>query len=63
MGLLAKLFQQLLTMSVTALPIMAVVLVVRWAMSRAPKKYGYLLWVVVALRLLCPVMPESPTPN
>lgn len=60
MGLLAKLFQQLLTMSVTALPIMAVVLVVRWAMSRAPKKYGYLLWVVVALRLICPVMPESP---
>ena len=46
MELFMKSFQQLLTMMITALPVISVVLVVRLALSRAPKKYGYLLWIV-----------------
>lgn len=53
-------FEQLLTMALTALPVMAVVLAARWLLRNVPKKYVYLLWLVVAFRLLCPIAPESP---
>ena len=58
--MLTDVFKQLLSMAVTALPVMAVVLAARWLLRKAPKKYTYLLWLVVAFRLLCPVAPESP---
>ena len=60
MTLLTEHFEQLLSMALTALPVMAVVLAARWLLRKAPKKYTYLLWLVVAFRLLCPVAPESP---
>lgn len=60
MELLTSVFRQLLSMSLTALPVMAVVLLLRFCLRKAPKKYSYALWLVVALRLACPILPESP---
>ena len=54
-----KLFEQLLSMAVTALPVMAVVLMVRLALRKVPKKYSYALWLVVAFRLICPVTIDT----
>ena len=60
MAYLTATFEQLLSMALTALPVMAVVLAVRWLLKKAPKKYAYLLWLVVAFRLVCPAALESP---
>ncbi len=40
--------------------VILVVLLVRRLLSRFPKRYSYLLWSVVFLRLACPVGIESP---
>ena len=53
-------FQALLTMALAALPVMAAVLAVRLLLRKAPRRFAYLLWAVVAFRLLCPVSVESP---
>ena len=60
MELLAKVFQSLLSMALTALPVIAVILLARLLLKKAPKKYSYALWLVVAFRLVCPVALESP---
>ena len=60
MELLTTVFQTLLSMALTALPVTAVVLLVRLLLKKAPKKYSYALWLVVAFRLACPVALESP---
>lgn len=60
MELLTSVFRQLLSMSLTALPVMAVVLAARFLLRKAPKKFGYLLWAVVAFRLVCPVSFSTP---
>ena len=57
---LTSVFRQLLSMSLTALPVMAVVLAVRFLLGRVPKRFRYLLWAVVAFRLVCPVSFTSP---
>lgn len=48
------LFLQVLNMSVTASCIIPVILLTRFLLQRAPKKYSYLLWSVVLYRLICP---------
>ena len=60
MDTLTSVFQALLSMALTALPVVAVVLLARFFLRKAPKKYSYVLWLVVAFRLVCPVAPESP---
>lgn len=60
MELLTSVFRQLLSMSLTALPVMAVVLAARFLLRKAPKKFSYLLWAVVAFRLVCPVSFSTP---
>lgn len=55
MELLTAVFSRLLSMALMALPVMGVVLAVRLALTRAPRKYRYALWLVVGFRLLCPV--------
>ena len=52
---MASVFERLLNMSVTGSIVIAVVLLVRLCLKRAPKIYSYLLWSVVLFRLLCPV--------
>lgn len=53
-------FLKILNMSLSAAIIICVVLLVRLALRRAPKKWSYLLWAVVAFRLLCPVSFSAP---
>ncbi len=60
MGSLTDLFAAVLSMGWTALPVMAVVLGVRLVLRRSPRKYVYLLWAVVAFRLVCPVTISTP---
>lgn len=58
MALLTALFSRLLSMALTALPVMAVVLLMRLVLRRAPRKYSYALWMAVGFRLVCPVSFE-----
>ena len=60
MGRVTGVFSALLSMGWTALPVMAVVLGARFLLRRAPKRYAYLLWAVVAFRLVCPVTVSTP---
>ena len=57
---LTTVFQTLLTMALTALPVMAAVLAARFLLRKAPRRFAYVLWAVVAFRLVCPVSVTSP---
>lgn len=48
-------FAKLLNMSITGSIVIAVVLLARLFLKRAPKIYSYALWAVVLFRLLCPL--------
>ena len=48
-------FLRILNMNLSAAVVICAVVLVRLALKRAPKKWSYLLWCVVAFRLLCPV--------
>jgi beta-lactamase regulating signal transducer with metallopeptidase domain len=54
-----KLFLTLLNMSLTASVVIAVVVLARFALKRAPKWISYALWAVALFNLLCPFKPES----
>ena len=58
MELLTAVFSRLLSMALMALPVMGMVLAVRLALRRAPRKYSYALWLAVGFRLVCPVSFE-----
>jgi len=53
-----QLSHSLLNMSITAAYVILVVIAVRFLLKKAPKKYSYLLWLVVAFRLACPFSLE-----
>ena len=48
-------FTRILNMSITGGIVIAVVLLARLFLKRAPKIYSYALWAVVLFRLLCPL--------
>lgn len=48
-------FTKILNMSITGSIVIAVVLLARLTLKRAPKIYSYALWAVVLFRLLCPL--------
>ena len=48
-------FAKILNMSLTGSIVIAVVLLTRLFLKRAPKIYSYALWAVVLFRLLCPL--------
>lgn len=52
--MIEKLFIQILNMSVTACVAIAVVLLMRIFLKKAPGIFSYALWIVVLFRLLCP---------
>ena len=54
------LFLKVLNMSLSAALVIVVVLLARLALKRSPKKWSYLLWLVVAFRLVCPVSFSAP---
>lgn len=55
-----ELFVRIIDMSITASVVMIAVFIARGFMGRLPKRYSYLLWAIVAVRLLCPVGVASP---
>lgn len=54
-----QIFRTILHMNLTASVVIAVVLLLRLLLRRAPKIFSYLLWIAVAFRLICPVAVES----
>lgn len=47
-------FRTVLNMSITGAYIAAAIIILRIAMKKLPKKYSYLLWAILGIRLLCP---------
>ena len=56
---MTSLFIKMLSISITASWIVLAVILLRFALRRAPKWLHCVLWVIVALRLLLPVVPQS----
>ena len=56
---LEKLFVNILDMSIMASYCIAAVFLLRWLFRKAPKRYSYLLWLVAAFRLVCPLSVDS----
>lgn len=54
-----ELFVRVIDISTTASVVMIAVFIARGLMGRLPKRYSYLLWAIVAVRLLCPAGIES----
>lgn len=54
-----EIFFQILDMSVNASLLVLVVIGVRLVLKKAPKYIHCILWAMVALRLICPALPES----
>ncbi len=52
---MVNIFNIVLQMSFDASVVILVVLVMRLILAKAPKKYSYMLWSVVAFRLCCPI--------
>lgn len=52
-------FLKLVNMSISASWVVLAVLVLRLVLKKAPKWFGCLLWILVAVRLVCPVSFES----
>lgn len=50
---------QLLNMSLTGSIVIAVILLARLALKKAPRVYSYILWAAAAFRLVCPVSFSS----
>ena len=48
-------FLRIVNMSLSAAAVIAVVVLLRLSLRRAPKKWRYLLWIAPAFRLACPV--------
>lgn len=54
-----QVFETILHMNMTASVAIAVVLLLRLLLRRAPKIFSYLLWIAVMFRLICPVAVEN----
>lgn len=54
-----RLFLIILNMSISAAFCILAVILMRLLLMWAPKTFSYLLWVVVIIRLICPVLPEA----
>lgn len=48
-------FEKIFEMSLTSAVVIVVVMTIRLLLRKAPRKYAYALWSVVAFRLVCPV--------
>lgn len=56
---MSGIFQTVLTLSLAGTFCIFIVLLARLLLRRAPKKFSYMLWAIVFIRLICPVFPES----
>lgn len=57
--MLDKVFLQVINMSYIGIVVILFVLAARILLKKAPKKYSYILWLVVLLRLIVPISFES----
>lgn len=57
---MANVFSTVLNMSLTACIVIAIVMLARLALRKAPKIFSYALWSAVLFRLLCPVAISLP---
>lgn len=57
---LVLVFAKILDMSISATFVVLFVLLVRGCMYKLPKKYSYVLWLIVAIRLVCPAVISLP---
>lgn len=55
-----RVFPQILDMTLTGSLVILAVLVMRLVLRTAPARWRYLLWLVVAFRLVCPVALSAP---
>lgn len=51
---MTDIFRTVLNMSITGAYISAVIMLLRLALKKLPKKYSYALWAILGIRLLCP---------
>lgn len=58
--MMTEVVSRLWLMSLQACVLIVIVLIARIMLKRYPKVYSYALWLLVGLRLLCPVLVESP---
>ncbi|MBQ2855283.1 MAG: hypothetical protein IJE81_07410 [Oscillospiraceae bacterium] len=56
---MTSLFLKLVNMSITASWLVAAVILLRLLLKKAPKALHCALWALVAIRLICPLFPES----
>lgn len=59
MEFFAEMFKNVLEMSLTGTIIAIVLFIVRFFMKKFPKRYSYILWGILAVRLLCPFSVSS----
>lgn len=52
-------FREILAMSLSASLLAALVMLLRWGFRRVPKWVHCVLWALVAVRLICPSLPQS----
>lgn len=52
-------FRVIVQMSLTASFVIAAVFLIRLLLLRAPRRYSYVLWLVVLIRLICPAAPAA----
>lgn len=52
-------FGVIVRMSLTASFVIAAVFLIRLLLLRAPRRYSYVLWLVVLIRLICPTVPAA----
>ncbi|WP_052339308.1 M56 family metallopeptidase [Gorillibacterium massiliense] len=71
---MTSLFISVLNMSLTASYVAAAVMLVRWLLRKSPKRYSYVLWLAVLIRLVLPfsfmfhfsllsLLPNKPAAN
>lgn len=58
--MLLEFFTKVINMSMNASVVILIVWIARAFLWKAPKKYAYILWLIVAIRLICPVGIASP---
>ena len=56
---MSELFLKIINMSISASWLVLAVLLLRFALKKAPKWVNVLLWGIVAVRLICPFSIES----
>lgn len=63
---MTEIFLKVVEMSLTGAVVIAVIILLRLALRKAPKVFSYILWTAALFRLLCPMsftLPVAPIPS